>query len=212
MHRHHKDLRWAGKPLAEASKAMMFIHGRGATAESILKLGDHLAVENFALVAPQAHSYTWYPNSFIAPREANEPGLSTALELIQEIVQDLEAAGISKRDIYFAGFSQGACLTSEFLAQHAEGFGGAFLFSGGVIGPELREDLYQGNFEGMPVFLGCSDVDAHIPLHRVKDTTRILTGLGAEVTEKIYPGAPHTILRDELVVANQLLVARKAAV
>lgn len=205
MHRHHKNVSTAGTPLQEASKAMIMIHGRGGNALGILDLAQHLNVADFALLAPQAKQNTWYPYSFMAPVANNQPGLDTGLEIIQQIVDDILATGIPKENIYFLGFSQGACLTSEFLARHADHYGGAFLYSGGVIGEKIDQTNYTGNFNGMPVLIGCSDVDAHVPLHRVQDTTRILTGMGAQVTERIYPNGPHTILEDEIEITNQLL-------
>lgn len=191
--------------MKEAEKAMILIHGRGATADSILELAGHLRVEGFALLAPQAAGYTWYPYSFMAPVEQNEPGLSTALEVISQIVKDITDAGIAPEDIYFLGFSQGACLASEYLARNAQRYGGAFLYSGGVIGDAINRANYQGDFRGTPVLLGCSDVDPHVPLRRVKDTTAIFKEMGAEVTERIYPNAPHTVFEDEIEITNHIL-------
>lgn len=209
MHRHSKNVVKAGKPLDEAKKAMIMIHGRGATAESILSLSEHLQVKDFALLAPQATANTWYPRSFMAPVEQNEPGLSSGLEVIGSVVQDILDAGLSTKDIYFLGFSQGACLSSEYIARNANLYGGAFILSGGVIGAEINKSNYSGSFGSTPVLIGCSDVDAHIPLQRVHDTTAILTEMGAELTERIYPNAPHTIFDDEIQIANQILAAAK---
>ncbi len=205
MHRHHKNVVTAGQSPEKAEKAMIFVHGRGATAENILGLAHYLKVDGFALFAPQASGNTWYPYSFMAPVRQNEPGLSTGLEVIGEIVEDIREAGISTENIYFLGFSQGACLASEFLARNAQHYGGAFLFSGGLIGEEIDRSNYQGNFGGTPIFLGCSGRDPHIPLHRVKDTTAIFTEMAAEVTERIYPNAPHTVLEEEVDEANRIL-------
>ncbi|MCO6477962.1 MAG: dienelactone hydrolase family protein [Phaeodactylibacter sp.] len=205
MHRHHKNVVTAGAPLAEAEKAMVMIHGRGATAEGILDVANHLDVEGFALLAPQATGNTWYPFSFMAPVAQNEPGLSTALDVIRQIVQDILDTGIAPEDIYFLGFSQGACLSSEFLARNAQRYGGAFLYSGGVIGEKVNRSNYKGDFNGTPILLGCSDVDPHVPLRRVKDTIAIFSEMGAEVTERIYPNAPHTIFQDEIEITNRIL-------
>ncbi len=205
MHRHHKNVVTAGAPLAEAEKAMVMIHGRGATAEGILDVANHLDVEGFALLAPQATGNTWYPFSFMAPVAQNEPGLSTALDVIRQIVKDILDTGIAPEDIYFLGFSQGACLTSEYLARNAQRYGGAFLYSGGVIGEKVNRSNYGGDFNGTPILLGCSDVDPHVPLHRVKDTIAIFSEMGAEVTERIYPNAPHTIFQDEIKITNRIL-------
>lgn len=207
MHRHHKNVVTGGLPLRQASKAMILTHGRGATAVSILEIADYLQVEGFALLAPQATANTWYPYSFMAPLPQNEPGLSTGLAVLDQIVQDILASGMEKKDIYFLGFSQGACLTSEYLCRNADGFGGAFIYSGGVIGSFIDRSNYQGDFQGMPVLIGCSDVDGHVPLHRVQDTTAILTEMGALVSERIYPNGPHTIFDDEIERTNQILLA-----
>lgn len=205
MHHHHKQVTTGGKPLSNAAKAMIMVHGRGANARGILDVANYLQVADFALLAPQALQNTWYPNSFMAPAPSNQPGLSSALEVLQEILTDILAAGISKENIYFLGFSQGACLTAEFLARNADHYGGAFIYSGGVIGREIDRSNYQGDFKGMPILIGCSDVDPHIPLHRVQETTGIFTKMGAEVTERIYPDGPHSILEDELELTNRIL-------
>ncbi|MCI4669058.1 MAG: dienelactone hydrolase family protein [Bacteroidia bacterium] len=207
MHRHTKNVTAAGKPLNEAKKAMIMVHGRGASPDSILSLREHLALEDFALLAPAATANTWYPYSFMAPTVQNEPGLSTGLGVIKQIVEDVLSAGIEKKDIYFLGFSQGACLTSEFLARNADTYGGAFIYSGGVIGDKIDKSNYQGNFGGTPILLGCSDVDAHVPLERVQASTKIFEEMGATVTERIYPNAPHTIFDDEIELTNQILKA-----
>lgn len=204
MHHHHKVAR-AGLPLAEARRAMAMVHGRGATAESILDIANYLQVEGFALLAPQASGNAWYPFSFMAPAVRNEPGLSSGLHLIGQAVQDILDAGIPAGNIYFLGFSQGACLTAEYLARNAQRFGGAFLYSGGVIGDKINRSNYQGDFSGAPILIGCSDMDPHVPLHRVKDTAAIFREMGAEVTERIYPNAPHTILEDEIELTNRIL-------
>lgn len=205
MHRHHKNVTTAGLPLAEAKKAMIMIHGRGATAGSILEVAGHLEVERFALLAPQAAGNTWYPFSFMAPVARNEPGLSTALDVISQIVQDVNHAGIAPEDIYFLGFSQGACLTSEYLARNARRYGGAFLYSGGLIGEKIGRSNYKGDFSGAPILLGCSNMDPHVPLRRVKDTSAIFREMGAKVTERIYPNGPHTIFEDEIEITNHIL-------
>jgi phospholipase/carboxylesterase len=205
MHQHTKNIRLAGTSLQEASKAMIMVHGRGATSEGILSLSDHLKVKGFALLAPQANQRTWYPFSFMAPKEDNEPGLSTGLEVLKEIVEDVKAAGIDAENIYFLGFSQGACLMSEFVARNAERFGGVFILSGGLIGKNLDTSNYSGDFEGTPIFLGCSDVDPHIPLARVEESVEIFKEMGAKMTVKLYPNGPHTIYEDEIKEVNGIL-------
>ncbi|MEM6344111.1 MAG: phospholipase [Bacteroidota bacterium] len=205
MHRHHKNYSHQGKPLAEAEKVMIMTHGRGDTAEGILELGQYLNVKDFALLAPQATANTWYPYSFMAPVVNNEPGLSTGLGVLKQIVEDVLAAGVKHENIYFLGFSQGACLSSEFLARNANRYGGAFILSGGVIGPEIDRLNYAGDFGGTPILIGCSDVDHHIPLQRVKDTTAIFTEMGAVVNERIYPNGPHSVVQDEIDIVNTIL-------
>ena len=205
MHRHHKNVTTSGTPLAEATKAMIMIHGRGGNALGMLDLAHNLNVEGFALLAPQANQHTWYPYSFMAPVADNQPGLDTGLEVIRQIVEDILAAGINKEHLYFLGFSQGACLTSEYLARHADRYGGAFIYSGGVIGAAIDRSNYSGDFQDTPILVGCSDVDAHVPLNRVQDTTKIFAEMGAKVTERIYPNGPHSILEDEIEITNRIL-------
>ena len=194
-----------GRPLAAASAAMILVHGRGATAVSIMELADLLPHPGMAYLAPQAANDTWYPYSFMNPMEQNEPYLSSALARLESLVAEVEAAGIPAEKIVLAGFSQGACLASEFAARNARRYGGLLLFSGGLIGPPGTARSYDGSLDGTPVFIGCSDVDFHIPLERVRETTAVLTELGAAVTEKIYPGMDHTIIQDEIDQARHLL-------
>ncbi len=202
-----QSLHTAGKPLAEADRALVLLHGRGATAESILPLGNALGLSDFAVLAPQAKDFAWYPQRFTAPREHNEPFLSSALNTVGVLVQGISGAGIPRERIVLGGFSQGACLASEFAAQNPTRYGGLLVFSGGLIGagPTVSAEAYSGSLSGTPIFIGCSDVDPHIPLERVQTTTRILKGLGAMVTEKIYPGMGHTVVEDELQAARAVL-------
>ena len=202
---HQKDLRFSGKPVDKASKALILLHGRGAPAEDILGLASHLAVGDFALVAPQATQFTWYPYSFLAPPKQNEPWLSSALGLIDDIVSDLNKAGIPSEHIFFSGFSQGACLTLEYVTRHARKWGGVAAFTGGLIGDRLYRENYQGDFEQTPVFIGSSDPDAHVPVERVHETTKTLQAMHAAVHEKIYPQMGHTIVQDEIELANSLV-------
>lgn len=197
----------AGQPLQGADAALILIHGRGATAQSIVPLADALDAHDFAVLAPTAHANRWYPYPFMAPKENNEPDLSSALSLIGELVDRVNAAGIPTARIIIAGFSQGACLASEFVALHPQRYGGLLVFSGGMIGtgPDLSGDDYQGSLKGTPVFIGCSDVDGHVPLARVQQTTAVLSALGADVTERIYPGMAHTIIDDEIMYAKTIV-------
>ncbi|MEZ4900955.1 MAG: phospholipase [Spirosomataceae bacterium] len=200
-----KNTIWAGQPLAQAKRVLIMTHGRGANAPSILTLAQELDVADFALVAPQATANTWYPYSFLAPETQNEPGLSAGLALLETLVAQIMDLGFSTTQIYLLGFSQGACLTAEFVARNAQPFGGVFILSGGVIGETIQTRRYRGNFKNTPIFLGCSDIDMHIPKHRVEDSTSIFEYLGANVTEKLYPNAPHTIFQDEINHINQVL-------
>lgn len=203
-----KNTVWAGVPLDQAKRVLIMIHGRGASAQSILSLAAELAVDGFALAAPQATGNTWYPYSFLAPEAQNEPGLSSGLAVLKELLDTVKAAGILSENVYFLGFSQGACLTSEFVARHAQPFGGVFILSGGVIGDTVKTERYTGDFAETPIFLGCSDVDAHVPKDRVQDSSEVFRTLGATVTERIYPNAPHSIFQDEIDHINHILTTK----
>ncbi|MEZ5044569.1 MAG: dienelactone hydrolase family protein [Saprospiraceae bacterium] len=205
MHRHIKQVVSQGLPLAQAQKALIMIHGRGASAEAILQLSQQLKVDGFTLLVPQAKDNTWYPHSFMAPVAQNEPGLSTGLGVIYELVAEVKESGIATNAIFFLGFSQGACLCSEFVARNGTQYGGVFLFSGGLIGAEIDRGPYQGDFKNTPIFLGCSDVDSHVPLHRVQESTAVFCEMGAQVTERIYPNAPHSVFANEIAFANAIL-------
>jgi len=196
----------AGRPLGEATAAMILVHGRGADAEDILGLARELGRSDLAYLAPEASGYTWYPYSFLAPFENNEPGLSSGLALLGHLLARLEEGVPAERTVLL-GFSQGACLSLEFAARNARRYGGIVGLSGGLIGPPGIPRSYSGSFEGTPVFLGCSDRDPHIPLERVKETTEVLTRMGAQVTERIYPAMGHTVNQDELEHVRALLAA-----
>lgn len=188
----------AGQPLDQAAAVMILIHGRGGSPQGILGLSQDFERPELAYLAPQAAGSTWYPYSFLAPLEANQPGLDSGLQVIADIVAHVETAGIARENIIIGGFSQGACLAMEFLARNAGRWGGGFAFSGGVIGPPGSPRDYEGTFDNTPIFLGCSDIDSHIPLERVHETTTVFTQLSANVTEKIYPGMGHTTNADEI--------------
>ncbi|PZR33566.1 MAG: phospholipase [Azospira oryzae] len=205
---HQKKIISAGKKLTEAKKAVIFLHGRGASAEDILSLASHLEVTDYALLAPQATNHTWYPFPFISDPQQNEPWLSSALELVKEMVGDINKAGIPSAQIYFVGFSQGACLTLEFVTRHAVRWGGVAAFTGGLIGDRIYSENYQGDFASTPVFIGSSNPDPHIPVPRVKASTAILKSMNAIVTEKIYPNMGHTINQDEIETVNRLIFNR----
>ena len=193
-----QPVRGAGAPVAGAAVAMILLHGRGASAEDILSLAEHFAADDVAYLAPQAAGHSWYPFSFMAPAERNEPYLSSALGLVDAIVKTVEAEGVAAERIVLLGFSQGACLAAEYAARHARRYGGLVALTGGLIGAELRNENYRGDFAGTPALIACSDVDPHIPLTRVRETTSVLKALGAAVDERIYPGLGHTVNADEM--------------
>jgi len=200
-----KPVSKAGASPEEADVAMILVHGRGASADSMLLFADEFDRSNIHYRAIQADRHTWYPNSFLAPREQNQPGISSGLQAIYDELKTLNESGIATKKIMLLGFSQGACLSSEFAARHPQRFGGLAILSGGLIGPEVSLDNYSGSFEGTPFFMGCSDYDPHIPQERVHDTAKILEALGADVTKKIYPGMGHTVNEDEIGHVRQML-------
>jgi predicted esterase len=195
----------AGQPLEEAGAAMILIHGRGASAQDILGLGHELFHPAFAYLAPQAAGYTWYPYSFLAPIPQNEPGISSGISVITSLVKRVNDAGIPSQSIILGGFSQGACLATEYAARNPQRFGGVVGFSGGLIGPDDTPRDYPGSLAGTPIFLGCSDVDFHIPKERVELTANVLEKMGADVTMRLYPGMGHTINQDELSFARSMV-------
>lgn len=196
---HSQPVLIAGATLENAKAAMILIHGRGASAESILELAAEFDQPEFAFLAPQAAGGTWYPNPFMTPIEGNEPYLSSALAKVGDVLAQVEAAAIPPEKIILLGFSQGACLASEFAARNARRYGGVVTLSGGLIGPPGTDfSRYAGSLDDTPVFLGCSDVDPHIPLERVQETTAAMQNLGGDVTERIYPNMGHTVNMDEI--------------
>ncbi|MEO6720038.1 MAG: dienelactone hydrolase family protein [Ferruginibacter sp.] len=202
---HTKKIIYAGKKLAEAKKALIMIHGRGGSGEDILSIANYLTVSDYALVAPQAANNTWYPFSFMAPPQQNEPSLSLALTVLKELCNDIIAGGITAEHIYFLGFSQGACLTLEFVTRNAQRYGGVVAFTGGLIGDKIYSENYKGDFAGTPVFIGTSDPDPHVPVQRVYASANILRSMNADLTEKIYLNMGHTINEDEMEQANKLV-------
>ena len=202
---HTKNIVAAGQPLTSESKVLILLHGRGATAEDILSLSHYLNVKDFALLAPQATNNSWYPQSFLAPPAQNEPWLSSAISILNEVVEDVLSKGVTEQQIYFAGFSQGACLTLEYITRNARQYGGAVAFTGGLIGDKLYTDNYAGDFQQTPVFIGTSDPDPHVPVHRVLATEAQLKKMNANVQVKVYPNMGHTINDDEIKRANELV-------
>lgn len=186
---------------------MILIHGRGANAQTILGLHTVLLHPDMIYLAPNAEEGSWYPYSFLSPIAQNEPYLSEALQMIADLIAHVEGVGIPSERIILGGFSQGACLASEFVARHARRYGGLLVFSGGVIGPFGTPREYPGSLDNTPVFIGCSDVDSHIPLERVHETADVFTRMGARVTKKIYPGMGHTVIKNEVDHALEIVKA-----
>ena len=200
-----RPVRTAGAPLDRARAAMILVHGRGATAESILELSRVLVQEGFAFLAPQAAGGTWYPQSFLAPIAMNEPGISSGLSVIDSLVASVAAAGIPAERTMLLGFSQGGCLASEYVARHPRRLGGLAALSGGLIGPDDTPRDYPGSLDATPVFLGCSDVDFHIPRERVELTAEVLRRMGADVDMRLYPGMGHTVNGDEIEAVKGMM-------
>ncbi|MVN91224.1 alpha/beta hydrolase [Mucilaginibacter aquatilis] len=207
MYNHQFEYKTTGAPAAEAKGALVMLHGRGSTATNIMSLSKELSVANLAIYAPQAANNSWYPYSFMAPDEQNQPALNSALEVIDQLVDQIKKDGFTEDRIYFAGFSQGACLTLEYITRNAKVFGGAVAFTGGLIGEHIRQENYNGDFNGTPVLITTGNPDPHVPLSRVNESVEIISRLGARVTLKVYEGRPHTISMDEVELANQLIFA-----
>ena len=184
---------------------MVMVHGRGATAESILSLVPALTANGFAFLAPQAAGNTWYPNSFLAPIPSNEPGITSGLNAIADVIATVTDVGIPLTRVMLLGFSQGACLSVEYAARNATRYGGITCLSGGLIGPEGTIRNYAGSFDGTPAFLGCSDIDGHIPALRVTESASVLRHMGANVTMKLYPGMGHLVNEDEIAAVNAMM-------
>lgn len=198
-------VRAAGVPLSKARGAMVMLHGRGASADSILTLAPQLDAPDFAYLAPQAGGNSWWPLSFLAPIPGNEPGISSAMQAVADVLQQIAEAGIPSERTLLLGFSQGACLAAEFAARNARRYGGVAVLSGGLIGPDGTPRDYSGSLQDTPIFLGCSDVDPHIPADRVRLSADVLRRLGAQVTMRLYSGMGHSINADEIAAVRKLM-------
>jgi phospholipase/carboxylesterase len=203
----HRDqpVQTLGAKLTQATAAVILLHGRGASAEDILGLATEMYNERFAYLAPQAAGNAWYPNSFLAPIEKNEPWLSSALAKVGTIVQQAVAAGVSRDRIFVCGFSQGACLSSEFVARNPARYGGVIAFTGGLIGPPGTDLHHDGDLGGMPALFSSGDPDPHVPWSRVLESAQQFTAMGAEVKTQRYPGRPHTVLPQEIKSAWDMI-------
>jgi predicted esterase len=198
----------AGAPLDTAAAAMILVHGRNAAPANILDLFARLKRPQVAAIAPAAAGGTWYPYSFMAPREQNEPGITSALFVLESLVESLRDHGLSSRKIVLLGFSQGACLTAEFAMRHPRAYGGVMVLSGGLIGaPGTTWEQLGGALNGVPVFLGCSDVDSHVPASRVLESEEAFRRMGATVTRRLYPGMGHLVNDDEIAFVQQTVDA-----
>jgi phospholipase/carboxylesterase len=206
MYTHNKQITRSGTPAQEAKKAIVMLHGRGASAADIISLNKVLNLEGMAIYAPQATNHSWYPYSFMAPATQNQPALDSALDIVNEVVKEIEASGIAPENIYFAGFSQGACLTLEYTSRHAKRYGGIIALTGGLIGQQLAEENYNGDFAGTPVFISTGDPDPHVPVSRVKESIAIMERMNAYVTYAIYPGRQHTISGEEIKLVNKTIL------
>lgn len=193
-----QPIRLAGEPVSRARAALLMVHGRGATAEDILSLTNEFDQPGFAYLAPQAAENTWYPNRFLVPPAENEPWLSSALSFLDDVLAEVINAGIPAERILLLGFSQGACLALEYAARNARRYGGIAGLSGALIGPADTPREAPGSLTGTPVFLGCSDDDPHVPKEYINQTAIVLSRLGGEVTERLYPNMGHTINPDEI--------------
>jgi phospholipase/carboxylesterase len=195
----------AGAPLGQGRAVVIMVHGRNAGPANILGLSTELGQRDVTYLAPAAANGTWYPYGFMADRATNEPFLTSALNRLAALVADVTARGVPASKIVLLGFSQGACLAGEFAVRHATRYGGVVMFSGGLIGPPGTTWDDPGTFDGTPVFLGCSDVDSHIPKNRVDDSAVVFERMGAAVTKRIYPGMGHLVNEDEISAAATLI-------
>jgi phospholipase/carboxylesterase len=201
----------AGKPLGEATAAMIMLHGRGANAADIIGLAGALKRPEIAYLAPDAAGGVWYPNPFMTPAAGNQPYLSSALSAVARVIDGVGGAGIPAERVAILGFSQGGCLALEFAARNPRRYGGVIALSAGLIGDAVAAENYSGSLDGTPVFIGCSDVDPFIPLARVKESAATMLALGASVTERIYPSAGHTIVADEVAQIQRIVDAMTAS-
>lgn len=204
---HGQPVLATGAALEQARAAMVLVHGRGASAEDILSLAMEFGAEDVAYLAPQAANNTWYPNRFIVPLAQNEPWFSSAIATLDLLLEHTAAGGIPPERTILLGFSQGACLTLEYAARHPQRYGGVVALSGALIENGDQPRAYDGSLDGTPVFMGCSDVDPHIPAGRVERSASILRDLGAQVTLRIYPGMGHTVNGDEIARVQAMLAA-----
>jgi phospholipase/carboxylesterase len=202
---HKRNILEAGLRIEEAKNAIILIHGRGGDAREMVDLKEYLPLQDFAILAPQATNNTWYPYSFMAPASANEPWLSSAIDTVHGLIDEVISNGIPAEHIFLAGFSQGACLTLESAARKAQRYGGIIAFTGGLIGETIDPKNYQGDFAGTPILISSGDPDPHVPVSRVYESEAILKEMGAQLTVKLYPGRQHNITSLEVQEAATLI-------
>jgi predicted esterase len=200
-----------GPSARDARLALILVHGRGGSAEDLLALASAFAYDDILYVAPQAAGHTWYPYSFLTPMDRNEPGLSSALNRISSLIDTLRHEGLPPDRVGLLGFSQGACLALEYAARHARRYAAVVGLSGGLIGPPDTSRDYPGSLDGTPVFLGCSDVDSHIPMERVHESADVFRRLQGRVDARIYPGMGHLVNEDEIAAVRTILAPTAAA-
>ncbi|MCH7414730.1 alpha/beta fold hydrolase [Belliella sp. R4-6] len=203
------EIKRTGTTLDKAKKVAIMLHGRGASADSIIGLQNYLDLEDFAILAPQAVGNTWYPYSFMAPDQNNEPSLTHALHEVEELVEEVTSAGISSDQIYFIGFSQGACLSLEYASRNAKKYGGVIAFTGGLIGEKINRSKYLGTFSGTPIFIGSSHKDMHVPLSRIEESIEIMEKMGAATKTLIFQDTNHTIRQEEIDWVNVNILSKK---
>lgn len=197
---------YAGADLSKARRAMIFVHGRGDASDRMLLLANEIVDDpDMALIFPKATNNTWYPKSFLAPTVENQPWLDSALENLGKVVAHIKSNGIREENIFLFGFSQGACLAMDYACRNATKYAGVMVLSGGLIGPTIEESNYSGDFAGTNIFIGCSDVDFHIPLQRLHESVVVAAEMGANVDKRIYPGMGHTINEDELQKVRSMI-------
>ncbi|MDN3686955.1 alpha/beta hydrolase [Cyclobacterium jeungdonense] len=195
----------AGKDLIQAEKVAIILHGRGGNASGMKGLIEVLSFPDFAFLIPQAPGNTWYPYGFMAEESENEPYLSQSLEQIHSLVQGLKEDGKDLSNLYFIGFSQGACLALEYIARYPARYGGACAFTGGLIGKSVSAEKYPGDLKGTPVFIGASEKDFHVPMARIQASGSILSGMQADVKILGFPDGMHTIREEEIAAANDFI-------
>ncbi len=198
---------YAGADLSKANRAMIFVHGRGDASDKMLLLANGVVDDpGMALIFPKATNNSWYPKSFLASTEENQPWLDAAMENMGKVVAHIKSKGIGEENIFLLGFSQGACLALDYAARNATKYAGVMVLSGGLIGPVIDESNYSGDFAGTEIFIGCSDSDSHIPLQRLVDSASVVAAMGAKVDKRIYPGMGHLINEDELAKVKMMLI------